>query len=481
MSDRPNLLLIFSDQHSRHMLGCYGNEAAITPNLDALAGNGTRFENSYSSCPVCVPARASMAIGDYASRFGYYDNAFGYDGKVGSWGTCLTESGYEVTTIGKLHFKSDTPDTGFPDQRIPLHIKDGVGDIYGAIRDKEISRPQFRKALEDAHFGESDYTRFDREVSRRAEEFLEEHSHDAEPFALMLGYVSPHFPLIAPEEFEKLYPDPMKLPLPVQFDPDQWPHHPVLDDYRRYCCQTDLPDSVKRNAIRVYYALCSFLDSQIGIVMDVLKRTGLDRNTVVIYCSDHGDTMGEHGFFFKSTMYEGSVGIPMIMCGPGIGKGNVVKTPVSLVDIYPTVLDCFGLKEKYSDQDKPGKSLLEIASAPYDDERAVYSEYMAFGMYTSEFMIRKGDFKYVHYVGERPQLFNLASDPDECGDISSDEEYSGILSDLEKELRAVVDPETVDKDARKAQEELLDSYGGKDEFLRTFHPALFSPIPDLAK
>ena len=139
------------------------------------------------------------------------------------------------------------------------------------------------------------------------------------------------------------------------------------------------------------------------------------------------------------------------------------------------------MKEKYSDQDKPGKSLLEIASAPYDDERAVYSEYRAFGMYTSEFMIRKGDFKYVHYVGERPQLFNLASDPDECGDISSDEEYSGILSDLEKELRAVVDPETVDKDARKAQEELLDSYGGKDEFLRTFHPALFSPIPDLAK
>ena len=386
-----------------------------------------------------------------------------------------------MTTIGKLHFKSDTPDTGFPDQRIPLHIKDGVGDIYGAIRDKEISRPQFRKALEDAHFGESDYTRFDREVSRRAEEFLEEHSHDAEPFALMLGYVSPHFPLIAPEEFEKLYPDPMKLPLPVQFDPDQWPHHPVLDDYRRYCCQTDLPDSVKRNAIRVYYALCSFLDSQIGIVMEALRRTGLDRNTVVIYCSDHGDTMGEHGFFFKSTMYEGSVGIPMIMCGPGIVRGEVVRTPVSLVDIYPTVLDCFGLKAKYKDKPKPGKSLLEIAAASYDDKRAVYSEYMAFGMYTSEFMIRKGDFKYIYYVGERPQLFDLASDPDECRDISGEAGYAGILSDLEKELRTIVDPEAVDKDARNAQEGLLDTYGGKDEFLRTFHPALFSPIPDLAK
>ena len=159
MTEATNLLILFSDQHSKHMLGCYGNPAVKTPCLDALAADGVCFDAAYANCPVCVPSRASMAIGDYGSRHGYWDNAYAYDGKVKSWGSRLTEQGFSVTTIGKLHFKGDMPETGFPDQRIPLHIKDGIGDVYGEIRDRQITRPQFCKALEEARAGESDYTR----------------------------------------------------------------------------------------------------------------------------------------------------------------------------------------------------------------------------------------------------------------------------------------------------------------------------------
>ncbi len=475
-----NLVILFSDQHSKHMLGCYGNTAVKTPNLDMLASRGVCFDSAYTNCPVCVPARASMAIGDYGSRHSYWDNAYAYDGKVKSWGGRLTEEGYSVTTIGKLHFQGSMIETGFPDQRIPLHIKEGIGDVYGEIRDKEITRPQFAKALEEARAGESDYTRYDREVARRAAEFLKnEGSLSKKPFVLMAGFVAPHFPLVVPQEYVDLYPDPEALPLPVQFEKKDWPHHPVLDDYRRYCCHENLPDCVKRNAIRVYYALCSFLDEQVGVVLKALKEAGLENNTRVLYCSDHGDTMGEHGLFFKSTMYEGSVGIPMIFSGPGIPENTRNDTGVSLVDIYPTVLECMNIPLNEADKALPGDSLMSFAAGRKEPERAVYSEYMSFGCYTGEFMLRKGRYKYVYYTGEKPQLFDLEADPDECCDLALNSSYTEIVKEMDKKLREVADPEKTEAAAKRAQKELLDRFGGKDEFLKNFHPALFSPIPNL--
>lgn len=480
MSRAANLLILFSDQHSKHMLGCYGNPAVKTPNLDALADRGVCFDAAYTNCPVCVPARAAMAVGDYGSRHGYWDNAHAYDGKVKSWGGRLAEEGFPVTTIGKLHFKGDMAETGFADQRIPLHMKDGIGDIYGEIRDKQITRPQFRGALEDACAGESDYTRYDREVARLAARYLmTEGAGESRPFTLMAGFVAPHFPLIVPREYLDLYPDPEALPLPVQFGQGEWPHHPVLDDYRRYCCQEDLPDQVKRNAIRVYYGLCSFLDAQIGIILDALKASGLEKNTRVLYCTDHGDTMGEHGLFFKSSMYEGSAAVPMIMSGPGIPAGCRNRTGVSLVDIYPTVLDCMGIPLNGQDRTLPGRSLLAYAAGREDGERTVYSEYMGFGFYTGAFMLRRGRYKYIHYVGERPQLFDLQADPGECRDLAADPAFGDILGSMETELRTIVNPEKAEADASRAQKELLERFGGREEFLRTFHPSLFSPIPSL--
>lgn len=476
-----NFVVIMSDQHSKRMLGCFGNDSIRTPNLDQLAKEGVCFDNAYCSSPICVPSRAAFATGNYASRNGYWDNAHAFGGEVRSWGGRLEEEGYSVTTIGKLHYKNASPKTGFLDQRIPLNIKNGVGDVYGAIRDKEITRYQFRDALLQAGAGHSDYIDYDREVARRAAQFLKGESAGKEkPFALFVGFVTPHFPLIVPQEYMDMYPDEASIRLPVQFEPEDWAHHPVVDDYRRYCGTDQVSRKQAIYAIRTYYALCSFMDDQAGIVLKALKEAGLEDTTRILYTADHGDTMGDHGVYFKSTMYEGSVGIPMIMKGPDIPADKRSKTIVSLVDVYPTVLDCVGIAPDEEDKKLPGKSLIPYAQGKVE-ERTAFSEYYSQGIYTAMFLLRDGDYKYIHYVGERPQLFNLKEDPEELCDLATDPAYEGVIGSMRDKLETIADTEALEKESKAAQEKLLESHGGREEFLKNFKPVLFSPIPDLSK
>jgi choline-sulfatase len=476
-SSPQNLLFIMSDQHNKHMVGCYGNRIVKTPAIDSLAERGTRFKHAYCNSPVCVPSRAAMVSGDYAFRGGYWDNACGYGGESDSFATRLHQQGHAVTAIGKMHLRSDTPKTGFLDQRIPIHMINGEGDIYGCIRTKTISRPQFYKTLAQAGPGETDYTRYDREVARLAAEFLQnEASGKDKPFVLYVGFVSPHFPLTVPQQYYDMYPLDM-LSDPIESDEALWPHHPVLDDYRRYCHMEEVPRSVRMNALRTYLGMCSFLDDQVGRVLSALCSAGLEDSTRVLYATDHGDTMGEHGLFYKSTMYEGSVGIPMIMAGPEVPSGKVSETAVSLIDVYPTVLHCVGATANEHDLKLPGESLLTIAQEETVRQRTIFSEYHAFGVYTATCMVRTGKYKYVHYVGERPQLFDLEQDPAETVDLAADEGHAEVLKAMEAELRSIADPEELDRQAKAAQQAVLARYGGEAEFLRNFKPALFTPVP----
>ena len=215
-------------------------------------------------------------------------------------------------------------------------------------------------------------------------------------------------------------------------------------------------------------------------VLDALRESGLWDNTRVIYGADHGDTMGDHGVYFKSTMYEGSAGIPMIMRGPDIPAGTRNKTIVSLVDVYPTVLDCVGIRPDAEDEKLPGSSLLNFARGR-EEERTAFSEYYSQGIYTAMFMLRKGAYKYVHYVNERPQLFNLEQDPEEREDLAGQPEYAPLLEEMYRELKSIADVEQLEHDSKEAQRQLLAKHGGEEEFLKSFKPALFSPIPDLSR
>lgn len=419
-----------------------------------------------------------MVTGRYTSDLHTWDNASPYTGQAPSFGHRMVEAGVKVTTIGKLHFRNTMDDTGFPDQRIAMHIRDGIGDMFGTIREPRIAKPSLGEYVRNAGPGESSYITYDNNITEHALEFLNNETGTDQPWMLYLGYTMPHLPLICPQEFWDLY-EGKDLPMPVEYKKDEMPQTEVCRAHRHYMgLEDELDDETVRRAVRAYYGMCSFLDYQIEIVVKKLHELGLDKNTIILYTTDHGEMLGNHGMWYKNSMYEPSAGIPLFMAGPGIPAGKVVNTPVSLVDIYPTMLDFMGIEDK-GRGDLPGQSLLEMAmSGQEDPDRAVYSEYFASACVTSGFMVRHRDYKYIYYVGCEPQLFNIKEDPNELTDLAQNPDYADVLTQMDKKLREFIDPEAADKQCRKEQAERLSLHGGKEEVFNNFDTFTFSPAPE---
>jgi choline-sulfatase len=473
-----NLLFILSDEHNKRVTGCYGHPMIRTPNLDALAARGTRFTSAYTNCPICVPARASFATGRYVHETRCWDNAIAYEGKPASWGHRLMEQGHHVASIGKLHYKDSKPEqNGFNEEILPMHIVNGVGDLLGLIRDELPRRPGSAKLGPEAGPGESDYTRYDRSIAEQTVQWLREAAskHRAKPWALYVGFVSPHFPLIAPPQFYAMYPED-KVPLPGMYAPDQRPRHPFIDAMRKCLCFDESFDAAMvRRAIAAYFGLTTFLDDNVGKILRALEETGLAGGTRVVYSSDHGDNLGTRGLWGKSTMYEESAGIPMIMAGPDVPPGKVCDTPVMLADGFPTFMQSLGAKPDPRDQDLPGVSLLDIANGAVP-KRTILSEYHAAGAITGSYMIRNGRYKYIHYAGMPPMLFDLQADPHERQDLGTDPAMRSTVAECEAQLRKVVDPEAADRQARADQRAYIERNGGKEAILKGGH-FRYSPPP----
>ena len=455
-----NVLYIISDQHNYRLMGCYGHSVVQTPNLDRLANRGTRFNNAYTNCPICVPVRASLATGRYVHQTGYWDNGHPYDGRLPSWHQRLRDQGFTSTSIGKLHFKGQDTDHGFSNEVEPLNVVDGVGDLLGCIREDTPFRAK-RSGISDAGPGDSTYLQYDQRNADNAVKWLHEHAHDEKPWATFLSFVCPHPPYISPQDCYDLY-DLDALPLPPQWRQADWPNHPAIDYFRRFFTfDPQFPETMVRQMNAAYYGVVTYLDRQIGRVLDALDELGLTDKTRIIYTSDHGEHLGGRGIYGKFTMYEESAGIPMLAAGPDVPVGKVVDTPVSLVDSFPTILDGVGAHRADADDDLPGQSLWDIANAD-DYDRTVLSEYHAVGSKSAAYMLRNRQYKYVYYVNERPQLFDLTQDPDECNDLAGASEHQQTLQNFENELRSLLDPEGVDAQCKQAQSALVASHGGKE-------------------
>jgi choline-sulfatase len=461
-----NLLVIMSDEHNPRMLGSAGHSLARTPNLDRLAGRGTRFTAAYCTSPICVPSRAGFATGRYPHQIGYWDNADPYDGAVPSWHHLLRAGGHRVVSIGKLHFRgAPGDDHGFSEELLAMHVLDAVGDVKGLVREDIPRRNGYDKLAKLAGPGESPYTRYDRDIAARAQRWLQEDGRrDGRPWALFVSFVCPHFPLVAPPRFYELYP-PERIPLPKQYLPAERPDHPYLRDYDA-CVAYDLGfggDLAKvRRAIAGYLGLVSFMDDNVGKVLNALEEAGLAEQTRVVYTSDHGDNAGARGLWGKSTMYEESAGVPLLMAGPDIAAGATCAVPVSHVDLFPFFLEAAGCA--VPKDGGHGLSPLALAASA-QAERSVLSEYHAIGSTGGITMLRKGRWKYVHCVRYRPQLFDLETDPEELVDLAGDPARRATLRDLEAELRRFCDPEEVDARAKRRQAELLARHGGREAAL----------------
>ena len=215
----------------------------------------------------------------------------------------------------------------------------------------------------------------------------------------------------------------------------------------------------------------------------MMAAAGMTDNTSVIYTSDHGENAGARGLWGKSVLYEESAGIPLIMAGPDIARGTDCGTPVSLVDIRPTIVEAAGLEAQSQPADLPGRSLFGIAAAPDDADRIAFSEYHANASPTGGFMLRKGRYKFNYYVGYRPELFDLADDPEETIDLAEDPAFAAVCTELEAALRAIVDPEAADRQAKDDQNAIVAFHGGREKVLRDKLGTIgFTPVPgEIAK
>lgn len=469
-----NLLIIMDDEHNKKVLGYNGHPLVKTPNLDRLAAGGTIYDNAYSSSPICVPARAAFATGRHVHQNRCWDNAIAYDGRMPSWAHVLRDAGHRVTSIGKLHYSGEDIDGGFSEQIIPMHIEAGVGDLYGLIRDPLPTRHQSADLARSIGPGESSYTRYDRDITSRTVAWLREASrarHD-KPWVLYTSFISPHSPLIAPPEYYAMY-----AGCDIELPGKRVPYHPWIKAWND-CYGFDSyfeSDEQRRIAIASYYGLCSFLDANVGQILHALEETGLARTTRVIFVSDHGDNLGARALWGKSTMYEESAGVPMLASGPGIAAGRRVATPVSHVDFFPSILQAVGA-EMPMPAGMPGHSLFDIADAPYDPGRAVFSEYHAAGGVSAAYMLRQGRYKYIHYTGFEPELFDLEQDPEEVRDVAQDPAMGEVVRGFRRQLENICDPVLTDQEAKRDQGALIEAHGGVQKILARGGSS-YTPIP----
>ena len=266
-----------SDEHDPRWMGCSGNRMMHTPNLDRLAARGLRFTDAYTTCPICVPARAAFAVGKYIHQIGYWDNADPYDGKMPSWHHRLRDRGHRVVSVGKLHFRSTDDDNGFSESIVPMNVFERKGDLYGLLRGDDMpARADGKKLAGLAGPGESEYTWYDREIASRAQIWLREQApkHRDKPWVLFVSFVAPHFPLTAPPHWYYKYPLD-KIPMPKLYrDKNVHPYVRDQDENTGYDKHFEDEAAVKR-ARAGYFGLISSLDENIGNLLETLKDCGL--------------------------------------------------------------------------------------------------------------------------------------------------------------------------------------------------------------
>ena len=467
MTKPLNLLVICSDEHARSALGAAGHEVVQTPCLDKLARRGTRFTAAYTPSPICISARASLASGLPVFQHRCWSSAEPYCGQVESWMHRLRAAGHGVVSIGKLHFRSGQDDNGFSEEILPMYLaNEGRGWPQALLRRPLPDFPDAVEMAADCGPGESDYTGYDRRITAEACRWLRRYpgALTAKPWSLFVSFVSPHYPLVAPQPFFDLY-EGLALPEPFARGPEERSRHPVLEEMRRFWNYDDHFTQEKRVlARRCYYGLCSFLDDNIRQVLAALDDGGAASETLVVYISDHGEMLGNHGFWAKSVMYEDSVAIPLILAGPGIPAG-VNATPVSLNDIAATAEQAVGLTPPPATAPWQGRPLQDFCAAP-EPGRVVLSEYHDGGSPTGIFMLRQDQWKYIHYAGGYPpQLFDLKDDPQEINDLGCDSNFDSQRNALRRSLKKILDPENVNAQAFDDQAKLLERYGGAEAVL----------------
>ena len=445
---RPNILVIMSDEHDPAVMGCSGHPLVQTPNLDRLAGAGTRFDSAYCNSPICVPSRMAFFTGNYCHRIGVWDLGSPLRAEIPTFGHYFTAAGYETVLCGRTHMPGAERLHGFGTR---------LYDDLHSWRSRQAPRrtPEARRGsnshVTECGPGHGAWYDYDTTAADLSVRFLEgKAAHPSErPWLLYSGLMYPHFPLTCPPEYYRRYDPAAVTPADLRGEALE-SQHPAIRQLRYYFRNEEIvPDPVQRRALASYYGLVTLVDDLVGDMLAVIDNSPLRENTVVLYLSDHGEMAGQHGIWQKQCFYESSVRVPMILRTPHGAAGECSDANVSLVDVLPTLLDLAGLKIPSG---LPGTSLAHSRTGAGDADRVVFSEYHAQGMLEGGFMIRRGPWKYNYYVGHEPQLFDLREDPEEFTDLAADPRHAAVRADLHRELLAIADPERVSDRALRDQQ-----------------------------
>ncbi|MHC4913958.1 MAG: arylsulfatase [Planctomycetota bacterium] len=445
MPDRPNIIFIFTDQWRGDCLSVTGHPAVETPNLDELARGGAVFTSAFSPCPSCIAARASLFTGLTPSshgRLGYRDQVpWRYDDTMAE---LLAAAGYETICVGKTHFYPQRLPMGFAsmDSYEAMQNFDGkyVNDYDAWLEERTGGRVRaFDHGLQSnswcarpSHLPEELHN--NTWVITRSLERIRERDK-SKPFFLFASFHRPHPPIDPPEVFWNMYRD-REVPAPPVGD---WAGEHDMPVAGVNAWQGRLPDDVLARSRRAYYAQIAHIDCQIGRMFNYLRREEQLGPTWVIFSSDHGEMLGDHHLFRKVYPYQGSAAVPMIICppkGPLAGEhhgslfGFQQRTPVTLTDLYPTVLEIAGVPVPKRTE---GRSLLPLVGGPDELEGREYVHGEHSGAYSPRMdnqFLTDGRWKYVwHPLDGREQLFDMEEDPGETRDLSV---HAGKKEELEK-------------------------------------------------
>lgn len=448
-----NVLLLLSDEHNPRYAAPYGHPMVRTPNMDRLARAGTLYERAYCASPLCLPSRSAFMAGRYVHELQTYSNCnlgLGFD--YPTYGAVLAEQGVQAVHIGKTHAYNCAGALGFSEMILPLDVEP-PGDTNHRRRPLAI-RPD---ALERAG-GYGPHPRPfgpDPGVVDAAVAWIEERgARLGRPWVLSVNINAPHFPHYTTQELWDLYPEAGDVP---EHGLDcASAQHPYARDLRRHFQTEAFGEADVRGLRRGYLGCITYVDGELGRLLDALERAGLAETTNVIYGADHGEMLGKFGMWWKCSLYEDSVRVPLIAAGPDFTAGARVATPVSLLDAQAAIMRAVGAERPAHWRGAPLQDI-----APQDPQRVVFAEYHGHGTRSGAYMIRRGDWKLI-YVMEGPhQLFNLAHDPEELENLV--DRRPEVLSALEAELRAICDPEEENRRAHAFQDRQLARLRGEPD------------------
>ncbi len=427
---RPNIIFVHTDSWDGRVLGCIGHPAVqkATPNIDRLAGRGTVFRNAYCSHPICCPSRANMWSGTYTHHCESWNNYKGLAGNAETVMTHLRKAGYR--------FACDQGGYGKHDYTSGGHSQ--LARVTAWTAPADIQLPVYRMAA--PRIVKEDVKRLqpqDWDDVDKAKRFLASHATDQQPFFLYLGIRAPHPPFTTSQKWLGMV-DRNAVTMP----PEDTEVHPVMK-YQRIT--KNWMHGFSKEAVlktrAIYYAMCAETDAMVGEVLDEMDRLGLAENTYFIFSSDHGENNMEHRQFYKMNMYESSVRVPLVIAGPGVRRAVILDNIVSLIDIYPTLMDMANLE---CPPGRDGQSLMPLLLGKTGNSRNwALATFTGTASNTTMFMLRKGPWKYIAYPGYEPQLFNLANDPDEIHNLAL--LRPDTAKELDAELRRIVDYPQVHK------------------------------------